>query len=35
MRETGDQFLQGKMKARTAEMLAGNGNMTTGEDGTR
>jgi hypothetical protein len=35
MRETGDQFLQGKMKARTAEMLAGTGNMTNGEDGTR
>jgi hypothetical protein len=35
MRETGDQFLQGKMKARTADLLAGNGNMTTGEDGTR
>jgi hypothetical protein len=35
MRETGDEFLQGKMKARTAELLAGNGNMTNGEEVTR
>jgi hypothetical protein len=35
MRETGEQFQQGKLKARTAELLAGNGNMTNREDVTR
>ena len=32
MRETGEQFLQGKFKARTAALVAGNTNMTDGED---
>jgi hypothetical protein len=35
MQETGEQFRQGKIKARTAELLAGNTNTTNGEDGTR
>jgi len=32
MRETGDEFMQGKMKARTASLVAGNRNMSEGED---
>ena len=35
MRETGDEFMQGKMKARTAELLAGNRITTYGEDVSR
>jgi hypothetical protein len=35
MRETGDQFRQGKMKARTTELVAGNKDTANGEDGTR
>ena len=35
MRETGDQFMQGKMKARTADLVAGNRNMPDGEDVSR
>jgi hypothetical protein len=35
MQETGEQFRQGKMKARTADLLAGNTNTINGEDGTR
>jgi hypothetical protein len=35
MRETGEQFRQGKFKARPADLIAGNKNITTGEDATR
>jgi len=35
MRETGEQFREGKMKVRTADLLAGNSNTTDGEDATR
>jgi hypothetical protein len=35
MQETGEQFRQGKIKARTADLVAGNKNMANGEDATR
>ncbi len=35
MRETGEQFRQGKLKAHPGDLIAGNKNMTAGEDATQ
>jgi len=35
MRETGEQFRQGKLRARPVELIAGNKNESNGKDATR